>query len=196
MKKLFIFVFMLLTISAFAQDRPKFLYAEFADKSVTTYPFYTVFGDNFDPAVTLGYGLDYKQKGNLTLFQTFQITGYSSYFIGNGITLTSSLGYRYSHHSGIFGEAMTGLGTSAFFPSKETFAQNEDHIYEPVNPLIIRATLPFDFVLGYTTGRFAVYLKYRYMFLGPYTDVYMVPFIAVSQTGIGIRYLITNPSVK
>ncbi|MFC2079923.1 hypothetical protein ACFLRQ_00450 [Bacteroidota bacterium] len=193
MKKLLIlFAVMLISIPVLSQDRSKFLYAEFSDKSVSLYPSLKFFGNSFDPSVTVGGGIDYKQKGNFTSFQTFQLTGFKTRFTGNGATLTSSFGYRYGLASGFFGEVMAGLGSTAFFPSRETFAQNEDGDYVQVNPLIVRAALPLDIVIGYKSGNYAFYLQYKYMLIAPYTDILFVPMLGVSQTGVGIRYTINH----
>lgn len=187
MKKLLILIAaMLLAIPALSQDRQKFLYAEFADKSVTLYPFYKPFGYNFDPAVTVGGGLEYKQNGHITLFQTVQATGYKTPFVGRGMTLTSSLGYRYGTSSGFFGEAMAGLGATAFFPSREAFTQDENNVYVHSTPLHVNAAIPVDLALGYTTGAVSICLKYRYMVIGPYTRV--MPVLPNALFGIGIRY--------
>lgn len=189
MKKLLIlFAAMLIAIPALTQERSKFLYAEFADKSVTLCPSLKFYGDYFDPVATFGAGVNYRQIDKIALFQTFQASWYTTRFTGSGVSLMSSLGYRYEHTSGILGEALLGLGASAFFPSRETFAQNEDGIYTPVNPLLLRACLPIDLHLGYRIVNFSFYLKYRYMITGPYTDVLFVPLIGFSETGIGIRY--------
>jgi hypothetical protein len=187
MKKLLIlFAAILITIPLLSQERSKFLYAEFADKSVTLYPFYKPFGYNFDPAVTVGAGLEYKQKGNFTLFQTAQITGYKTPFIGRGMTLTSSFGYSYGKSTGFFGEAMIGLGATAFFPSRETFTQDENNVYTHSTPLHVNAAVPVDLVLGYAAGTVSFYLKYRYMVIGPYTEV--MPVVPNALIGLGIRY--------
>ncbi len=146
------------------------------------------FGGNFDPAITLGAGVNYKQKGNFALFQTVQVTGYSTQMIGNGLTLTSSLGYRYSLPFGIFGEVLAGLGASAFYPSIEAFTRNEEGIYTADNHLHLRGVFPIDLQVGYMKGRIGMYVKYRYMFMGPYTTVLIVPLLPVSHIGIGIRY--------
>lgn len=188
MKKLIFALLILLSVSAKAQDRSKFLYAGFSDKSVSIYPSLKVFGNSFDPSITFGFGADYKQKGNFILFQTYQLTGYKTLFVGNGVTLTSSFGYRYGNTSGFFGEAMAGLGATAFLPSRETFAQNDNGDYVSVNPLIVRAALPFDLLLGYRFNKLVFYLQYRYMIIGPYTDILFVPVLGVTQTGIGVRY--------
>lgn len=194
MKKLLFFLLIILTVTAYSQDRSKFLYAGFSDRSSLVYPFHTLFGNNFDPAITIGAGIDYKQSDKFTLLQTFQLTGYSSYLTGKGITMTSSLGYRYNPYSGFFGEALAGLGATVFMPSRQTYSQNEDGKYIPVNSPIIRATLPVDLILGYRIGSFALYLQYRYMFITPYTDLYWIPVTAVSHVGIGMRYTLSNQS--
>lgn len=181
-----LFAAMLLSIQALSQERSKFLYLDVSDKSVTLYPFYKPFGNSFDPAVTLGGGLEYRQKGNYTLFQTGQATGYKTRFIGRGMTLTTSLGYRYGKSKGIFGEAMIGLGTTVFFPSRETFTQDENDVYTHATPLHVIAALPVDLALGYGTGSISFNLKYRYMMIGPYTEI--MPVVPNSLVGLGIRY--------
>src|SRR6056297_2119326 len=95
MRKLSIFILLFLSISAISQNRSKFLYVEFADQSVTLYPFYKVFGNNLDPAITLGGGINYRQKENSAFFQTLQVTGFSTRIIGDGLNLTTSFGYRF-----------------------------------------------------------------------------------------------------
>ncbi|MFC2079919.1 hypothetical protein ACFLRQ_00430 [Bacteroidota bacterium] len=191
MKKLLIlFAAMLISITALSQDRSKFLYAEFADQSSTLWPFYKPFGCNFDPAITLGAGMDYKQKGNLTLFQTLQLTGYSTPITGQGFHLTSSFGYRYDHSSGLFGEGMLGLGTSLFFSSRQVYTQDDNGEYAAANPLHIVAALPLDLIIGYGKGKLSVYVKYRYMAIGPYTEVLTV--LPSSLLGLGVRYYLTE----
>lgn len=189
MKKLLIlFAAMLIAIPAFAQNRPKFLYAEFADKSATLWPFYKPFGNHFDPALTLGVGLDHWNKGISSLFQNLQFTSYTTPMMGNGITLSSSFGYRYRHSSGIFGESMLGLGATVFLPSMETYSMNEDEIFTTDHHLHIVGVLPIDLQVGYMKGRLGIYIKYRYMLLVPYTDVLLdVPLFPTSQVGIGLR---------
>lgn len=189
MKKLLFFLLIIVTISAFAQDRSRFLYAEISDKSTTLWPFYKVFGNNFDPSITLGAGLDHWNKGSSSLLQNLQLTGYATPMIGNGITLTTSFGYRYHHSSGIFGEVLAGLGATAFYPSMETFTRNEEGIYMADNHLHVLGLFPLDFQAGYMKGRIGVYVKYRYMLMGPYTTVLLdAPLLPVSHIGIGIRY--------
>ncbi|MFC2079917.1 hypothetical protein ACFLRQ_00420 [Bacteroidota bacterium] len=189
MKKLLIlFAVMLISIPALSQDRSKFLYAEFADKSVTYWPFYTLFGQSYDPSITLGAGMDYRQKGNLTLFQTLQLTGYTTWVTGKGCNVTTSIGYRYSHSSGLFGEAMIGFGTSAFLSSRQSFSQDEDGSYVPAYPLHVLASMPVDFVIGYGSGRLSFYLKYRYMMEGPYPKTIDMIIVPTSLIGIGVRY--------
>lgn len=46
-KPLILFAAMLIVLPALSQERPKFLFAEFADKSVTLYPFYKPFRVQF-----------------------------------------------------------------------------------------------------------------------------------------------------
>jgi len=185
-KPLILFAVMLITIPALSQERSKFLYAELADQSVTLWPFYTVFGNHFDPAVTLGAGMDYRKNGNRTLFQTLQLTGYTTEIIGQGFHLTSSFGYRFRHTSGLFGEAMAGLGTSLFQSTRQTYVQDENGEYIEADPLHIVAALPIDLVLGYGTGKLSVYARYRYMLIGPYTEI--LPAVPNSLLGLGIRY--------
>ena len=190
MRKPIFILLIVLTASAYAQDRSKFLYADFSDKSVTLYPFYKPFGNNFDPAVTLGGGLNYRQKGNVTLFQTVQVSAYSTTMVGNGLTLTSSFGYRYSHSSGFFGEAMAGLGPTLFFFSRQIYTMDEEREYVPSNPLHINAVLPLDFLIGYGSGKLSLYIKYRYMVTGPFTSA--MPVLPNSLLGMGIRYNINK----
>lgn len=193
MKKLLIlFAAMLMAIPALSQERSKFLYLDVSDRSVTMYPFYRPFGSNFDPAVTLGGGLDYKKKGNFTLFQTAQVTGYATRLVGNGVTLTSSIGYRYGRSSGLFGEATAGLGTSVFYSSREVFTLDESGSYAPAIPLNIVATVPVDLVLGYGGERVSVYMKYRYMIVAPFTSA--MPVLPISLLGAGIRISIPSTS--
>lgn len=185
MKKIPIFVLLLLSVSAFSQDRAKFLYAEFSDKSITIAPFYKVYGNNFDPVLTLGAGWGYWQKGNFVLFQTAQITGYLSEYVIRGVNLTTSLGYGYHHGSGVFGELMAGIGGGGFTMSRETFVLNGDNVYEASRPLNLAVAFPFDLRLGYNTGRVSFYLKYRYVLMGPYVE--NLPLLPLSQTGLGMR---------
>ncbi|MDF1573245.1 MAG: hypothetical protein P1P82_16675 [Bacteroidales bacterium] len=193
MKKLQILIAaMLISIPALSQERSKFLYAELADKSVTLYPFYRPFGNNLDPAVTLGGGIDYKQKGNFTLFQTAQVTGYATRLIGNGVTLTSSIGYRYGLLSGLCGEATVGLGTSVFYSSREIFTMDENGSYSTAIPLNAVAVLPVDLLVGYGGDRVSIYLKYRYMIVAPYTSA--MPVLPMSLLGAGVRFSIRSTS--
>jgi len=186
MKKLTILFLAFVAFSAYAQERSKFLYAEFADQSVTLTPFYKPFGSNFDPAITLGAGIDYRQKGNSALFQTIQLTGFSSRIVGDGLNLTTSIGYRVGKTSGIFGELSLGLGASAFYSGWQTFSLGEDGTYTEVLPIHMIASVPADMLLGYGTGRLAVYLKYRYMVQLPYASA--MPLLPTSLTGVVIRY--------
>lgn len=186
MKKLVVFVFLLMTISAFSQDRSKFLYAEFADKSITIAPFYKVFGNYFDPVVTLGMGWEYLHKGSSVLFQTVQLTGYRSEYVIQGVNLTTSIGYGYHHGSGLFGELMAGLGGGGFTMSRETFVLNDEDVYTASRPLNFAAAIPFDFRVGYSTGKIAFYLKYTYLLMGPYVD--NLPLLPLSHTGVGLRF--------
>ena len=191
MKKLLIlFAVMLLSIPALSQERSKFLYAEVADHSLTLWPFYKPFGGHFDPAVTLGAGMDYRQKKNRTLFQTAQGTWYSTEMIGRGVTLSTSFGYRYGKTSGLFAEGMLGLGTSLFFSPRQTYIQDESGEYEPANPLHVVAALPIDLVIGYGSVNLSIYAKYRYMIIGPITEI--MPVLPNAQLGIGMRYTINN----
>ncbi len=185
-------LFTLLSVSAIGQERNKFLYAEFADQSITLYPFYKPFGGNFDPALTIGGGIDYRQKGNLTLFQTAELTGYKTLIAGQGIHLNSSLGYRYNLSSGLFGEGMLGLGTSLFFSSRQSYTLDGNRVYEPGYPLHIVAALPLDLRVGYGTGKISFYIKYRYMLIAPYTE--SMPVIPNSLIGIGVRYNVSESS--
>ncbi len=182
------FAAMLLSIAAVSQERSKFLYAELGDRSVTLYPFYRSFGNNFDPAVTLGGGLDYKQKGNFTLFQTAQFTGYATRLIGNGVTLTSSIGYRYGLSSDLFGEATVGLGTSVFYSSREIFTMDENGSYSTAIPLNAVAVLPLNLLVGYGGDRVSIYMKYRYVIVAPYTSA--MPILPMSLLGVGVRFSI------
>lgn len=190
MKKLLFFILIILSVLAIGQDRSKFLFAEFADQSVTLYPFYKPFGSNFDPAFTLGGGIDYRQKSNLTLFQTVQLTGYKTFIAGQGIHITSSFGYRYNHSSGLFGEVMLGLGTSMFFSSRQSYTLDENHEYEPTYPLHIVAALPLDMLIGYKNGKVSIFIKYRYMVEAPYTE--SMPILPTSLLGLGLRYNISE----
>lgn len=187
MKKLgIIFLIFSLAVAAKAQDRSKFLYAEVADQSVTLYPFYKVFGSNFDPAITLGGGLEYRKKEKTALFQTLQLTGFSTRIIGDGLNLTTSIGYRYAHGSGLFGEAMVGAGFSVFYSARQTFSVNDDGNFEEVLPIHFITSVPADILLGYDTGTVALYLKYRYMIQGPYTGA--MPALPTSLLGLGLRF--------
>jgi hypothetical protein len=191
MKKIFIlFAAMIICIPALAQDRPKFLYAEAADQSITLWPFYKPFGGNFDPAVTIGAGIDYRQKKNLMRFQTLQLTGFKTPVAGQGFHLTSSFGYRYKHTTGLFGEAMLGLGASFFLSSRQVYTQDQNGDYTAANPLHIVAAVPLDLLLGYAKGKLSVYLKYRYMVIGPYTEI--LPVLPNSLLGLGARYNISE----
>ena len=175
-----------LSASIYAQEKSKFIYVDLADKSATLYPFYTIYGYQYDPAVSLGAGLDHRQKNKKVLFQTVQLTGYSTEIIGKGVTLTTSFGYRFGKASGLFAEGMLGIGASLFKPSRESFSQNEDGIYVPVYSLHMVAALPIDILLGYSIGKYAFVLKYRYMIIGPYAEA--MPAAPVSLIGIGARY--------
>lgn len=183
---------LLITIPALSQERSKFLYGDFGDLSVTLTPFYKPFGGNFDPALTVGAGINYKQKGSLTFFQTFQLTGYSARIIGDGLNLTTSIGYRFHHASGILGEFSLGAGASLFYSGWQTFSLDEDGTYKEVVPLHVIATVPADLLIGYGTGRIAVYLKYRYMVQAPYASA--MPVLPTSVTGIGVRYNLISES--
>ncbi|MDF1573250.1 MAG: hypothetical protein P1P82_16700 [Bacteroidales bacterium] len=185
MKKLLILcAVMLIAIPALSQNRPKFLYAEFADQSINVWP---LFGYHFDPAITVGGGIDYWGRRNLTIFQTAQLTRYKTPLFGNGLILTTSAGCRYAHSSGLFGEGMVGIGTTAFFSSRQTFMQDEAGDYKPANPLRINAAAPaLDVHLGYAKGSYAFYLQFRCMGVFPYTGRFMI--WPVSQLGIGLRY--------
>lgn len=185
MKKVLFVLLIILSVSAIGQERSKFLYADFADQSITLYPFYKPFGSNFDPAVTLGGGIEYKHKGSITLFQTAELTGYRTFIAGQGFHLTSSIGYRYGHSSGLFGEAMLGLGTSLFFSSRQSYTLDGDE-YEPAYPLHIVAALPLDLRIGYGFGKISFYIKYRYMVIAPYTK--SLPVIPNSLLGLGVRF--------
>lgn len=185
MKKLLILcTVMIISIPVLAQDRSKFLYAEFADQSINVWP---LFGYHFDPAISVGGGIDYWERQNLTIFQTVQLTGYMTPLFGNGLILTTSAGCRYAHSSGLFGEGLVGIGTTAFFSSRQTFMQDEAGDYQPANPLRINAAAPvLDVHLGYGKGSYSFYAAFRLMGVFPYTDRFtMWP---VSQLGIGLRY--------
>lgn len=186
MKKLFALILMLMSISAISQDRSKFLYAEFGDKSITIAPFYKVFGNNFDPVFALGAGWEYWKKGNSVLFQTVQLTGYRSEYVIQGVNLTTSIGYGYHHGSGVFGELMAGVGGGGFTMSRETFVLNDEDVYTASRPLNFAAAIPFDFRVGYSTGKIAFYLKYTYLLMGPYVD--NLPLLPLSHTGVGLRF--------
>lgn len=190
MKKPLALIMVFMTISAYSQDRPKFLYAEFADQSATLWPFYKPFGGNFDPALSLGYGFDYKGKEHSATFQTIQMTWYKTAFIGQGINLTSSYGYRYKHKTGILGEASIGLGLTAYFSSRESFTQNEEGIYVSANPIHFAASLPVNILAGYTFGSVSLYIKFRYLAIGPYTEV--MPVLPNSLLGLGLRFNINS----
>ncbi len=187
MKKLLIlFAVMLITIPALSQERSKFLYVQFADKSITTTPFYKAFGNNFDPAVTLGWGIEYSKKGNSVLFQTVEINGYRTEYVIQGASLISSFGYGYHHGSGIFGETSLGIGAGGFTLTRETFTLNDEDVYTASKPLNFAASIPFDLRLGYDAGRISIYLSYRYVLMGPYAD--NLPLLPLSLTGVGLRY--------
>ncbi len=191
MKKLLIlFAVMLLSVPALSQERSKFLYAEVADHSITLWPFYKPFGSHFDPAVTLGAGMDYRTKKNRTLFQTAQATWYSTEIAGRGVTLTTSLGYRFGNSSGLFAEGMIGLGTSLFVSPRQTYVQDDNGAYTPADPLHILVAVPIDMLIGYGIGKLSACIKYRYMVIGPYTTI--MPVLPNSQLGVSIRYSISK----
>lgn len=185
-KLLIIFAAMLMTIPAISQERSKFLYVQLADKSITITPFYKAFGNNFDPAVTIGAGMEYSRKGNSVLFQTLEINGYRTEYVIQGASLITCLGYGYHHGSGIFGEATVGIGAGGFSLTRETFTLNDEDVYTASKPLNFAASLPFDLRLGYDAGRISIYLSYRYVLMGPYAD--NLPLLPLSLTGIGLRY--------
>lgn len=81
---------------------------------------------------------------------------------------------------------MVGLGASWYYNSRETFTQNDDGEYSAEIPINIVAALPFDLLLGYSGDSFALYVKYRYMGVVPYNEVY--PVMPVSLFGIGVRF--------
>jgi hypothetical protein len=176
----------MLSFAASAQQKTKYIYAGLSDKSVSLTPFYKVFGSSFDPAITLGGGMDYIQKGNSYLFQLIEGTAYSTKLIGQGITFSTSIGYRYKMESGLYAEILLGLGTSVFSPSRETFSLDENERYERVNPIRAILGAPVDLAAGYQSGKYAFYLKYRYMIEGTYTDI--LPILPTSLLGCGIRY--------
>ncbi len=183
-KQLVLLAVMLITIPALSQERPKFLYAEFADQSINVWP---LFGYHFDPAITVGGGIDYWGRRNLTIFQTVQLTGYMTPLFGNGLILTTSAGCRYAHSSGLFGEGLVGIGATAFFSSRQTFMQDEAGDYKPARPLRINAIAPvFNIRLGYGKGSCSFYAVFRYMGVFPYTGRFTI--WPVSQLGIGLRY--------
>jgi hypothetical protein len=187
MKRIIIvFLALIFVVPLVAQDRSKFLYAEVADQSITLWPFYKTFGGNFDPAFTIGAGIDYRKKKNLMRFQTLQLTGFKTPVAGQGFHFTSSFGYRYKHTSGLFGEATLGLGASFFQSSRQEYTQDENGDYTAANPLHIVAAVPLDLLLGYGKGKLSVYLKYRYMVIGPYTEI--LPVLPNSLLGLGARY--------
>ena len=192
MNKILISLLLLVSFTAFSQDKPKFIYVDFTDKSVSLTPFYKVFGSSIDPAVTLGGGIEYFQKSNSTIFQVVQATGYSTQMIGNGLTLSTSIAYRYSLQSGLFAEIMLGLGGSGFFPSKETFSLDENDQYSAVKPFHSTLGVPIDLLAGYRKGAYSFYLKYWYMVEGTYTDI--LPMLPTSLTGFGVRYTLEGKS--
>jgi hypothetical protein len=186
MKKLPFILLVFISVSVCSQDRSKFLYAEIADQSFTLYPFYKVFGNNFDPAVILGGGINYRQKEHSAFFQTLQLTGFSTRLIGDGLNLTTSIGYRYCHTSGIFAEGMLGIGASIFYSARKTYSPDEEGNFLPVFPIHGLSSVPADLVLGYGKSRYAFYIKYRYMMQGPYNST--MPALPTSLLGLGLRY--------
>lgn len=184
-----LFLAVVLGVPLLAQDRAKFLYAEFADQSATLWPFYKPFGGNFDPALSLGYGFDLKAKEHSAKFLAFQLTGYKTALIGQGFNLTSSYGYRYTK-SGLLAEASIGLGVVAYFDVRETFTHNDEGIYTSANPIHFAASFPVDILAGYDFGSVSLYIKFRYMVIGPYTEV--MPVLPNSLLGLGIRYNINS----
>jgi len=190
MKKLPFILLIFISVSVCSQDRSKFLYAEFSDRSITLYPFTRIGGSTFDPVVTLGGGIDYKQKRHSILFQTFQLSGYSDGFSSVGWNISSSIGYRFPNNSGFFGEVMAGICASAFFSEKATFIQEDDGRYVQANPVHIVGGIPFDFLIGYSKGKYSFYIKYRYMAEGPLSE--NLPVLSTSTIGIGIRYTLTS----
>jgi hypothetical protein len=81
---------------------------------------------------------------------------------------------------------MAGLGTSLFYSTRQTYVQDENGQYTEADPLHFIAALPIDLVLGYGTGKLSVYARYRYMLIGPYTEI--LPAVPNSLLGLGIRY--------
>jgi len=192
MTKLPFILLIFISVSVCSQDRSKFLYAEFSDLSITLWPLYKPFGSNFDPALTLGGGIEYREKKKTMLFQTAQLTGYTTEIMGQGFNLTTSIGYQYNLSSGIFAEGLLGVGASFFFPVRETFVQDDNDNYVAAKPIRFISSVPMDIILGYKTGKYSLYLKYRYMMQGPYTEI--MPALPTSLTGIGIRYNIQSSS--
>lgn len=192
MRNLLLAFLVLISVSTYSQDKAKFVYLDIADKSVSLTPFYKVFGSSFDPSVTLGGGMEYFQRGNSTIFQVVQISTFSTKMIGNGLTATTSIAYRYGLKSGLFAEVMLGLGGSGFLPSRETFSLDENNEYTASKPFHLIIGVPFDMLAGYQRGHYSLYIKYRYMVEGTYTDI--LPMLPTSLIGFGVRYTLGRGS--
>lgn len=185
MKTTILIAFFMTAVGASAQVKQKYLYVNLSDKSVALSPFYKVFGSSLDPALTLGGGIDYFQRGKSSVFQVAEVTAYSTKMVGNGLTLSTSLGYRFTTGKGFFTELMLGLGGSGFFPSRETFSLNDAGEYQELKPFHRLFGVPIDLAAGYKVRDYSVYLKYRFMIEGNYTDI--LPLLPTSLIGCGIR---------
>lgn len=189
MRILFVTLFVFLSVSAFSQKKSKYIYIHVSDKSVTLTPFYKVFGSNFDPAVTFGGEFDHIENEKSTIFQNVEGTAYSHALTGGGLSLSTSLGYRYQIYGGLFAEGMLGLMGSGFVSGRESFSLNDSSgEYERVTPMHWTFGVPIDMGVGYEVGKYSFYLRYRYELQGRYADI--LPIIPSSYMSLGFRYLV------
>ena len=187
MKTIVFIVLSLLTNFVFSQTKPKYLYFQVADKSVSLYPFYKIIDNNYYPAFSVGGEIDYIQKNISVFFQTVEITGYSHKMIGTGVTINTSIGHRFQTQVGLYAESMFGIGTTIFSPSRENYSINEVGKFElRENPLHIVLGVPLDFALGYQRNKFAFFLKYQYMIEYPHMNLLHI--LPTAILGIGVKY--------
>lgn len=185
MRKLFFVLSLALTVSAFSQEKQKFLFAYLSDKSVSLYPSYKIFGSHFDPAITAGGGIDYFSRQSATIFQVLEGTLFSQSLTGTGLSLSTSIGMRKEVPAGVYSEIMIGLGGAGFISGRENYSLNDEGSYEKVTPLHWTLGVPIDLGIGYRFEKLALYCKYRYMIEGPYTDI--MPVLPTSLISIGIK---------
>ena len=187
MRIIVIIILSLLTSSVFSQTKAKYLYFQAADKSVSLYPFYKIVDNNFYPAFTVGAEIEYRHKNKSVVSQTLETTGYSHKMIGSGITTTTSIVYRFQTEVGFFAETMFGIGTTIFAPVRENYSLNENEMYElNKNPIHIVLAVPIDIGLGYQSGKFTFYGRYRYMVEYPY--IKLLPVLPTALLSIGVKY--------